>query len=284
MPQQSTDSQTRPPTGGSGPFRLSLQLPEKKRQQLQAHEQGKRGSHPGIPGGGLGSGATGSSSGNGGSSGGSSSGGNSGPMPMTPNPGNPGGGGGAGGNFYNSPSSSNNNQGQNQNSMNPGVAASYIQQQAPGDYGGSPVPTQYPFTIGMHVPGYTQADQQAVQQARTTSMGNATTMNMMQQQAGQMAVPLPSGAVGGGGNPGGSNLNNNNPHSAVPMNLGLSVGSPGGSIGSYNDQAAGGMGQGQGGQGVTTGQGGVGPVGGSNLIPGVPDQETFEVSLRFLVL
>ena len=208
---------------------------------------------------------------------------------MTPNPGNPGGGGGAGGNFYNSPSSSNqNNQGQNQNSMNPGVAASYIQQQAPGDYGGSPVPTQYPFTIGMHVPGYTQADQQAVQQARTTSMGNATTMNMMQQQAGQMAAPLPPGSVGPGGKSGGSNINNNNPHSAVPMNLGLSAGptdgmSPGGSIGSYNDQAANGMGQGQGGQGVTTGQGGV-PVGGSNLIPGVPDQETFEVGLRILVL
>ena len=92
-------------------------------------------------------------------------------------------------------------------------------------------------------------------------MSNASGMNMMQQQAGQMAVPLPSAMA-------------NNPHSYIPMGMGpggqAEGASPGGSIGSYNDQ--GGM---SGGPGTVAGQS---TVGGSNLMPGVPDQETFEVS------
>lgn len=148
--------------------------------------------------------------------------------------------------------------------MNPGVAASYIHQQAPEGFGDSPVPTQYPFTIGMHFPGYTAADHQAVQQARTTPMNNAAGMNMMQQQAGQMAAPLPSAMA-------------NNPHSYIPMGMGPgAIGgqtegtSPGGSIASYNDQ-----GTMSGNPGNTAGQG---QAGGSHLMPGVPDPETFEVS------
>lgn len=248
MPQQGSD-QSRSQSG-SGPFRLSLQLPEKKRQQLQAHERKQ---------------TTSQSSNNNGSSGGSSSGGSAQANgPMTPGAGN------TAGSFYNNSPSTNNNSSNNpsdgnvnnSNTMNPGGAASYIHQQAPEGFGDSPVPTQYPFTIGMHVPGYTAADHQAVQQARTTSMSNASGMNKMQQQAGQMAAPLSSALA-------------NNPHSYVPIGMGLAGPgegmSPGGSIGSYNDQ--GGV---SGGPGTEGGRQSIGA--GSNLMPGVPDPETFEAS------
>jgi hypothetical protein len=149
---------------GSGPFRLSLQLPEKKRQQLQAHERKRM--------------TTGPDSNNGSSSGGSSGQeGNQGPVTGSV-------GGQNNANFYNPAS------------MTGGLGTSYIPH-AMDNYQGTSSTNQYPYNLGVNVPSSTASDQQAAQQARNNSINQAMNMHMMPTQIGQSGNPAMGRGMGG---------------------------------------------------------------------------------------